>query len=229
MANIQIVQRPDLWFGCFNYCVKFHVNEAGSLREFDHKKIDRNIRARREWGRVRHPPNNYGGSWRDQWAEIVITDQDVVTLHQLCDFFTQDNRNRRITISGNTIYVYTNDLSLAQDIKNNVGVSSFQIIQLQLVGTPGTIKLKQSDYQYRTYFKAIRLTTNSASSLRQFLLNQQDIRIGPGLKHWATRLFLATWTMDYFFIDHNNPTIISMLGLIVPGISRKTVPIITDK
>lgn len=227
MANIQIVERPDLWFGCFNYCVKFHVNEAGCLRELDHKKIDRNIRARREWGRVRRPPINYGGSWHNQWTELVITDQDVVTLHQLCDFFTQDNRNRRITISGNTIYVYTNDLSLSQDIENNVGVSAFHVQQLQLVGTPGTIKLKKSDYQYRTYFKSIRLPLNSADQLRQFLLNQSDIRLGPGLKDWTKRH--GFWTMDYFFIDHNNPATISMLGLIAPGIARKTVPIVTDK
>lgn len=223
MANIQIIQRPDLWFGRFNYCIRFYAREAGALREFDHKKIDRNIRVRREWGLL---SPNYGGSWR-RTSALAITDQDVVTLHQLCDFFTQDNRDRRITISGHTVYVYTNDLQLSQDLQDKVGISVFYIQQLELIGTPGTIKLKKSDYQYRTYFKSVNLTSKSAESLRQFMSNQQDIRIGPGLQDWARRRGL--YTMDYFFIDHNNPSIISMMGLIVPGVARKTVPIITDK
>ena len=226
VVTVQQVCRTDLWFQRYDHCVRFTINEAGSLRGLNHNQIDKTVRMRREWGRVRHGGRNHG-SWRDQWQPLIITDQDVDNLHQLCDFFQTNQQDRKILISGDTMYVYTTDTSLIRDICNLKIIKNISETQVLLHGTPGTVRLKNPKYQYRSYMRSIALKEPVADNIKNFLKVQEEIGLSPSLKHWLTDRW--KFILDYYFIDHNEHSTINMLRLIDPRLIRKTVPIVADK
>lgn len=226
--NIRITtyKRNSPWFGRFFYNVNFTIPEAAALRGLSHPEIDKVIRLRREWGRG---STNYGGSWR-HWNPGLITDKNVNDLHELCDFFQNDDADRKITLSSDSVYVYTSDTALLArlmdlDVLKNVPMF---VGQVEIVGAPGTIQLKKSDHTLRSYFRPMRTTLESGISIRKFLQAQQDIRLSPGLKNWVNRPSWS-WIQDHYFIDHNNTATISMLALIAPRLVRRTLPIVADK
>ena len=226
-VTMQQMCRTDLWFQRYDHCVRFTINEAGSLRGLNHNQIDKTVRMRREWGRVRYAKRN-PGSWQDQWVgPLIITDQDVDNLHQLCDFFQADQRDRKISISGDVMYVYTTDADLIRDICNLKIIKDISVTQVVLHGTPGTVRLKNPKYQYRSYMRSIALKEPVADNIKNFLKVQEEIGLSPSLKHWLTDRW--KFILDYYFIDHNEHSTINMLRLIDPRLIRKTVPIVADK
>jgi hypothetical protein len=91
-----------------------------------------------------------------------------------------------------------------------------------------TIQLKNPRHQYRSYFKITKITSQQKNMLINFLTNQQSsIRISPALTTWTTSVFYRT--QDYFFIDHNEMSWLTMLSLVHPGIIRKTLQIVAAK
>ena len=226
VVTVQHVCRTDLWFQRYDYSVRFTINEAGSLRGLSHTHIDKTVSMRREWGRVRHAVRN-PGSWQDQWQPLIITDQDVNNLHQLCDFFQADQRDRKISISGDTVYVYTTDSDLIRDICNLKIIKNISVTQVLLSGTPGTVRLKNPKYQYRSYMRSIALKESVANNVKNFLKVQEEVGLSPSLRYWLTDRW--KFILDYYFIDHNDHSTINMLRLIDPRLIRKTVPIVADK
>jgi hypothetical protein len=220
-----MTQRTELWFGKYNKCVEFVLNEAGALRKLNHKSIDHTIEVRRAWGQVRQP-TQHGGSWANQVTYPKITATDVANLHHFCDFLLNDTRDKRLVITHNTICVYTSDSTLIDAVLDLHYVVRPQLRKIELVGQAGSVRLSQSDYKFRSYFRYARLNVGQATNIKNFLSAQTEIRLSPSLKHWC---LVGTWKMcsDYFFIDHNDSGTLSMLGLIAPRLIRKTMPIVT--
>ena len=90
-----------------------------------------------------------------------------------------------------------------------------------------TIKLKNPKHQFRSYFKITKLTDVQKTHLTGFLLNQKTVRLSPALDEWIVGAFNRT--QDYFFIDHNEMSWLTMLSLVRPGLIRKTQQIIPAK
>jgi hypothetical protein len=91
-----------------------------------------------------------------------------------------------------------------------------------------TILLKNPQHQFRSYFKITKITSDQKDMLINFLNNQRaGIRVSPALETWITGKFHRT--QDYFFVDHNEMSWLTMLSLVHPGIIRKTLQIVTDK
>lgn len=189
----------------------------------DHDMIDRVIARRKEWGR-RMVHSSQPGSWA--WRELDITDQDIKNLHIMCDFLSQDARDHKIMISGNWIYVYANDISLLNDIAvlDFLDPKKMLYTQVKLIGSPGTIVQKNPRYQKRSFFRSTLVTPSQRQSLLNFLENQESVRISPALEYALSQDFM-TRTMDYFFVDHDDDSVLVMMSLIVPNIIRKTLPI----
>jgi hypothetical protein len=57
-----------------------------------------------------------------------------------------------------------------------------------------------------------------------FLQGQDEVRISPALAEWVDTPFNRT--QDYFFVDYNAETWLTMLSLVRPGLIRKTVQIV---
>lgn len=221
---VRLVPRTDLWFKTYRYMAKLAVNESNALRRLDHAHIDRVIRARRDWGRrIKRQP----GSWHAGWEPLQITDEDVSRLHVLCDFFLENAGTHRITVGYNQLYVYTNDLPLIERLQIIPFVQDLSVSQIELKGDPQTVVLTKSDHTCRTYFKCLRLESETARSLRGFLAVQADLRLCPSLADWVESS--SKLIKDHYFIDHDGLGILAMLGLIHPRLVRKTMPIVVAK
>ena len=91
------------------------------------------------------------------------------------------------------------------------------------------MRLRNPQHRLRSYFRETRLTAEEKQSIGQFLLNQPGIRLGKGLKDWIEQEYArysSKYTRDYFFVDHDNHSWLTMLALVRPGLIRRTVQII---
>jgi len=91
------------------------------------------------------------------------------------------------------------------------------------------VRLRRSDYSYRTYLRCHKWNANQIVNLRSFLQAQsQDVKVSPSMRHWFESQ--ETRSQDYYFFDHVSRDLLLMLDLICPRLIRKTLPIIvTDK
>ena len=217
------VSKDRLYFDQYEYCLNFKLEELSALRELDHAHIDRELTHRSAW-RQRNP--NFGGSWRGRHNDI--TDQHRQDCHLLCDYLLSQ-QNYKLVIYGDWGYVYSSDLSM---LRNMEQLSYLKPANMKHAVTDiprGSILIKSSQHEYRSYFRAGRVTAQQRESLRNFLANQQDIRTGPGLQRLLNNTQTHHYINDNMFIDHNGQGIVTMLGLILPRSIRKTLTLVRDK
>lgn len=225
MPNIpvKIQYRSSLWFGCYQHSLKIHITEAGALRLSSPAAISNYLSVRREWGR-RHGglflsnPGSWVGRYRTE-----ITAEHEADLCALLDYLSNDPREYRKTIEGDWIYFYTQDLGLLDDLQALpfLDQSHMERSEVVLQGTPDCIALKNPQHQYRTYFRANRVSQEQNSMMCQFLISQSDIRISPALKSHIEHN--QRYWRDHYFIDHDSTGINTMLEMICPGVTRKTM------
>lgn len=220
-----LVNRSRPWHGQWNLCGRFYLEECHALRRLDHDWIDRVIATRRAWGQ--RPIMNYGGSWRQGWQPVRITDENVQALHAMCDFLIADLTPRKIMIQDNHIYVYANDEEIYQRILHHGLASLVELSVVRLTGSPNTVHLKRSEHSMRSYFRSRKLDTATAHSVRQYLSAQESATLSPSLGYWCENH--GRYLFSYYFLDHDSASITDMLQIIAPGTIRCTLPIVTDK
>lgn len=221
------VVKDRLFYSQFEYCVKFHLEEVSCLRTLEHAHIDSMIERRIAWRSISQTMTNRPLVTQLSNQSNKITETTVKNLHVLADLLLTTQTNFKLVVSAFTGYVYTNDRMLIDQVAKLPGVSYVEYTQA-IVGRPrDTIQLRDPKYQWRSYFKVGKLTTEQKIHLKNFLANQPGIRISPALKNWINYKF--TRTQDYFFIDYNEPAWLTMLGLVLPGLIRKTLEIIPAK
>lgn len=225
------VKKDRLYFDKFNYSMGFHLDEASCLRCLDHAYIDDMITRRMEWREVAQKRWRTAGN---KTATIMsraykqITAETVENLHAVADIILTTPNPVKLVVSVNQAYVYTNDLNLIEQLDSMPILQHKTFCQAQVVRPKNTIALKQPQHQFRSYFKLLHLNAQQKDQLEAFLMNhQQDVRISPAFVQWLA--FPYTRLQDYFFVDHNTESWLTMLNLVVPGCVRKTMHIIPAK
>jgi hypothetical protein len=219
------VNRATPWHGQWRLCGRFYLPECHALRRLDHDWIDRVIRTRRVWGQ--RPLLNLGGSWRNGWEPVRISEQDVMVLHAMCDFLLTDITPRKIMIRDNHLYVYANDPAIYQRILDHGLARLTQLSEMQFQGIPNTVHLRRSDHSLRSYLRGRKLDAVLAESVRKWLTAQESAKLSPSLRYWCENQ--GTWLYTYYFLDHDDMATVNMLQILAPGIIRCTMPIVTDK
>lgn len=229
MNKVKIHYRPDLWYGRYRYSIRIWLHEAASLRSMDRERVQKAIQRRREWGRrmVANVGSKQPGSWH--WVNLDITEQDESNVLATLDFLLADKREYRKAISGDWVHFYSDDPTFIDDIENLPWLEKRQATrrsEIRLVGNPGTVRLRDVQHRYRTYFRGyMKLTDQQETALGRYLSGLPDIRPSPALQHWIRSPGRKTYIGDYFFIDHDDTGILTMLSIMVPGIIRRTKPI----
>jgi hypothetical protein len=229
--KFKIVGKDRLFYDQFEYCVGFHLAEASALRELDHARIDDLIERRKQWREIaqqrwikgqRPHSTIMSRRWRD------ITDQTLADLHSLAGVLLTTPVVFKLVVSMNQGYVYANDLTLIDQLDRMPELSLKTYARAKIIRPKNTIQLKNPAHVYRTYFKMIKLTGQQKQVLVNFLQNQQaHARPSPALRTWMQEPFNRV--QDYFFVDHDTPSWLSMLSLVYPGIIRKTMQIVAAK
>ena len=225
----KLVVKDRLFYNRFEYAIGFHLDEVSCLRELSHSQIDEMIERRIAWREIaqRRVKNNKSSPYTILTRRHrQITDKTVSDLHELANLLLTTVIDFKLVVSINEGHVYTNDLSLIDQISELSGITREEYTRA-VVGRPkDTIRLKNPQHQFRSYFKRIKMTSEQKDHVTNFL-KTQDVRISPALKTWIDQPFYRT--EDYFFIDHNEMSWLTMLSLVRPGLIRKTQQIIPAK
>ena len=224
------VVKDRLFYNRFEYAISFTLDEASCLRELSHTEIDLTIKRRKEWIEIaqqRWQKSNNAFSNIISRRRKPITDKTVEDLHTLAEILLTTFTDFKLVVSVNQGHVYTNDLILIDQLDQLLFLTQ-KYYSCAVVNRPrNTIKLKNPRHQFRSYFKIIKLTDEQKTQLTGFLLNQKTVRLSPALDEWIVGPFNRT--QDYFFIDHNEMSWLTMLGLVRPSLIRKTQQIILAK
>ena len=212
------------------------MDEVSCLRELDHDQIDRMIKRRIEWreiSRQRIVGTTKSGLIGKQPYSMIsrrhkeITEKTCSDLHQLAEVLLTSTSDFKLVVSVNHAHVYTNDLTLIDQLGDLSGVTQQDYSRAVVCRPRDTIRLKNPRHQFRSYIKRIKLTDEQKTHLKKFLANQPTVRISPALATWINGVFHRT--EDYFFIDHADMSWLTMLSLVRPGLIRKTMQIIPAK
>ena len=227
----KFVVKDRLFYSQFEYCIRFHLDEVNCLRTLDHAHIDSQIERRIAWRSIQHTlaPNRTTGAIATMLSNRAkkINETTVEHLHTLADILLTASTNFKLVVSSFTGYVYANDLALIDRVSQLPGITNVEYTRA-IVGRPkNTIRLKNPQHQWRSYFKISKLSTEQKTQLTNFLANQHTVRLSPALAQWTDQKF--TRTQDYFFVDYNEPAWLTMLSLVQPGLIRKTLQIIPTK
>lgn len=225
------VRKDRLFYGQFEYCMGFHLDEASCLRQLDHVIIDEVMERRIQWREIAQQRwingrQNHGMILRRRWR--AITEKTVQDLHAVADQLLNTQAEFKLVVTVDQGYVYTNDLSLINQLSSLPELNYKTYARAQITRPKNTIALRNPRHQFRTYFKTVKLSTEQKDYLMDFLYNQRNVvRVSSALQRWIDQPFNRT--QDYFFVDHDTESWLTLLGLVHPGIVRKTMHIIAAK
>jgi hypothetical protein len=224
------VVKDRLFYDRYEYCFGFTLAEATVLRGLKHDLIDARLDQRIEWREMARK------RWKqsmDTMGWNLINDQVREDLHSVCDTIITSGTDCKIAVSHHVGYLYTNDLSVIEQLRNLKYKSGLPLLSNMrytraLVNRPkNTVLLKKSLYKRRSYFNYIRLTPQEKENIRNFFDHHQGhIRMSPSLNEFLHEKPYQR-TVDHYFIDYNDEQWLTMLALIRPGLIRKTQDIVT--
>lgn len=225
------VKKDRLFYDQYHYSLGFYLQEVNCLRVLDHAHIDDLIQRRQQWREIAQQRwLNYAGNL----GTIIgrrhkdITEKTVEDLHKLAEVLLNTKYQYKLVVSINQAHVYSNDLELLEQL-DALDILNYKTYgQAAVVRPKDTIRLKNSTHKFRTYFTLCKLTGQEKDMLGDFLTAQQNhVRLSPSLQRWIDQPFNRT--QDYFFVDHDTQSWLTMLNLVRPGIVRKTMHIIPAK
>ena len=216
LLNFQSVSRDRLFFDQYKYCMTARLNEAGCLRRLNHEWIDDAVSMRQFYNsRV-----GYNGS------SINITQHDIENLHKICQLLLDTTHPFKLIVEFGGIRVYSSSESLFDELTASAQFKFVYYTQAVIDRARNSIKLKNPQHQYRSYFSRTKLTDQQKQSIVQLLNNNRaDLRLSPCLSDWTLQQW-SKWTEPYYFIDHNDTACLTMLSLIYPRLIKKTNTIV---
>jgi hypothetical protein len=228
------IVKDRLFYDRFQYCISFGLTEISCLREqeLDCVRISRMLDRRKQWREIAQQrwitqkQNAQQTILKRQWNEI--TDEVEQNLYDFADTLRNSATDFKLVVSTNYGWVYTNSIELISQLKLMRMLTGKKYSEAVIDRPKNTIRLKNPRHGYRGYFKITKLTAVQKDHLMDFLSNQKDsIRLSPALQRWIDQPFNRT--QDYFFIDYNTSSWLTMLALVNPGLIRKTMQIIQAK
>jgi hypothetical protein len=228
--KFKTVAKDRLFYNRFEYVMSFKLDEVSCLRTLDHGNIDSMMKRRQEWREITQQRwlNAKQNTARLSRVHSPITEQTVENLHTLAETLLTTDKDFKLVVSSNQAWVYTNEPELFDILEQLPILQHKTYAQVQVNRPANTLKLKNSKYSFRSYFKFSKLTASQKDQLIDFLINQQtQVRLSPSLKIWIDQPFNRV--QDYFFIDYKTASWTTMLALVSPGLIRKTLQIIPAK
>ena len=214
--------RSELYWKQYTYCVTMIQPKIDILRGgLEQTQVDKSIGKRKYWeGSV------YGASKHSVYSEQIRSDLLTTALY----FKNSSDQFKLIFAGSSHLSLYTNSLQLVESL---VAAATAQTLPIKiktvkkclLTVAPDTIILNDPKHKFRTYFKEITITAQAVGQLKVWLQQQQqanEIKCSSSVEsyllthgHYHTR--------SHWYIDHNSNSYETMIGMISPGLVRKTI------
>lgn len=130
----------------------------------------------------------------------------------------QKAKEYSIRMEGQTLAVFSNDLSFLQEFKkwhNDIVIDYTEVIANEFSGVK--YFAKEPKNKYRIYFKSKRVEETFHENLKEFLNRNSYLVPSNGLKHWMTTAHASNWRRRYcsatYFIDYDDESTLSYLLL----------------
>lgn len=207
-----------LFYGQYQYCCKFYLNEIGVIRGLKINDIDDTIKRRNEWRRQ--------GFYQ---STNLISQATRDNLIDFCSYLLSQPSKLKLIASYNFGYVYTSDVDIVNDILTKSYVKPYTVTEAVVDRPLNTIRLQDPKWTHRTFFKERNIGAAEQHSLSEFLKSRTNLRVSPGLTNWMSLKddhWNKSWLMSYYFVDHNNDGELLFLNMVAPGITGKTSQII---
>jgi hypothetical protein len=225
--KIKVRKRDRLFYDQYRYCLHITLQDLYCLRDITNpnigfkdfaegivKRLNRNAELTRHWGRA------WAQSYSKEQLDTIIAD-----LNNLAIELWPHRTRIKMTFSGNSGYVYSDDLSLLRIVEKKNCSRAWSLTEAAVDRPKNTIQLTKSDYKIRSYFKERRLNLNQKKQLHDFLTNQTDVKITGSMAYWFSQ-HDRFWTRSYFFIDHTSELTTTMLEMLQPDLIRRSFPIV---
>ena len=210
--KFRTVDRNTLFFGQYNYCIPFYLRHASVLRNLDPIKILKTIRSRNDW----LPRTNMGHH---------ISQEDQHELIQVCDYLLARKHAFKRSVTTDFVYLYTNHPEDFADMNDVGGLVVGNCARVNVCLQPGAVTLKNPRHAYRTFFRERWLRDHELTNLRGYFQSRPDqFRLSPGFEMLVNGRRM--WLMGNYFVDHNEPQADFLINMAVPGIVKKTLPIV---
>ena len=228
MYKVEPDHRSSLYYNQYEWCATLHISEAHCLRNLKTVRFEAAIRNAKHWSEQ----DRFSKDFRS-WGPIKES-----ALRETRDVLLGENGTYKSVISFNVLSLYTNNLQLADRLVqlDNPGVRLNLVRQAVITKPAGVVQLQESKHGYRTYLRERKYSKDQRDILANFLNSRKDtLRPSPALSAWANGMFIGyklrnlSYSRSYYFVDHDHPNEGTMLGLVMPGIVRKTMPIQTTK
>lgn len=208
-----VMHRDRLFYNQFRYCLQALLNGVVVLRDLKSQGMIKS--------RIRQLQGN---------SRFILDRSTADNLCNMYDYLTsaQESQEFRFVVSYSMFWMYSNDLSWLQTVAQLSGVINPDYREAVVDRPFNSVLLKKSDYNRRTFLKNVVLSDNQREFLKNFFNNYHDsIQLSPSLQNWVQnghgRVF------DYYFIDHNDDNLMTLLSLGQSNLVRKTVDILIDK
>lgn len=211
------VDRSCLFFDQFEYSAAFHMRYAHLARCQSGQEIVKAAEIRNQWFR--------NSGWGGNSANDPITKTHIIQAQDMHYHLANLGTEHKKVIHSHSIHVYANDpAALRRLVKagdNYIRDAQFQ--QARLTLPQGVVQLKESNYQYRTYF---RDRYQDTEPLRKFLKDRTDCF--RYTKEFGRRLSdFRFYVQRHHFVDHHSASDALMLNLVCADVVRETLPIQT--
>lgn len=232
-----VEQRQQLYYGEYRYGLAVNFEHAGRLRNLDPATIIKRV----NW------INNLQAPWvTTKDRDSINTDYLEYMLEIAGEVRARHTKFKRVT-SYYRLAFYSNDLLVLEDMATKfTRGETMRLTEAQDTLPADVVYLKKSVWRYRTFLSNIlaplrpgiwsgglarpwRRLKNDPDQLATFanfvLSRPEQFGVTPQLRERLSNPYYVI--RDSHFIDHMDPGDALMLAMILPGVVRKTLPIMT--
>ena len=199
-------ERDHYYYNKFKYRAKFHLKGIRVSIYCDDKIELPN--------RLDKPRSKF---FKD-WSEI-----NIQPIENWIDWRNINKPAKLMTyrIEGNSVSVFSNDLSLLESLKTLGEEIDIQYTEVKNVLTYVGTKtfVREPKHKFRIHLKAVKVDTSVLDNLRNMITNNTSLYPSKGFEHWLS-IMPRTWRHKYtnaaHFIDYDDESMLTYL-LIVHG------------
>ncbi len=200
--------RDRLYYDQYRYCLSFQLTHSGRSRSLDPEKIRSNV----------HYANLM------TWIHNKITPQQEQNLLECARVFRESHDAHKRIVYSNWQYVYSNHEGLLAQLRSLDFVKHARLTEAVVSLPRDVVLLKNSEYQFRSYFSNRWFNREEVSAIKNFLVSRgNQFRTTPGVRSRLNGEFF--YPNNWMFVDHMDERDAFLLNLVVSRCIRKTLPI----